>query len=89
MRILAEVWPDPAKVPQLVALLPWGHLRVLLDQLKDPALRECTCGRQSNTVGAALCWFSRSRAACMSGLQTCGRLGAGPETGSSPCTDTF
>jgi predicted nuclease of restriction endonuclease-like (RecB) superfamily len=40
MRTLAEVWPDPAKVPQLVALLPWGHLRVLLDQLKVPALRE-------------------------------------------------
>ncbi len=40
MRTLAEVWPDPEKVPQLVALLPWGHLRVLLDQLKDPALRE-------------------------------------------------
>jgi len=40
MRTLAEVWPDPAKVPQLVALLPWGHLRVLLDQLKDPGLRE-------------------------------------------------
>ena len=27
-------------LPQLVALLPWGHLRVLLDQIKDPALRE-------------------------------------------------
>jgi len=40
MRTLAEDWPDPAKVPQLVALFPWGHLRVLLDQLKDPALRE-------------------------------------------------
>ena len=40
MRTLAEVWPDPAKVPQLVALLPWGDLRILLDQLKDPALRD-------------------------------------------------
>ena len=40
MRTLAEVWPDPEKVPQPVALLPWGHQRVLLDQLKDPALRE-------------------------------------------------
>jgi predicted nuclease of restriction endonuclease-like (RecB) superfamily len=40
MRTLAEVWLDPEKVPQLVALLPWGHLRVLLDQLKDPVLRE-------------------------------------------------
>jgi hypothetical protein len=40
MRTLAEVWPDPAKVPQLVALLPSGHLRILLDQLKDPTLLE-------------------------------------------------
>lgn len=40
MRSLAEAWPDPEIVPQLVALLPWGHLRVLLDQLKDPVLRE-------------------------------------------------
>ena len=38
MRSLAEAWPDPEIVPQLVALLPWGHLRVLLDQLKDPVL---------------------------------------------------
>ena len=27
-------------MPQLVALLPWGHLRVLLDQFKVPTLRE-------------------------------------------------
>jgi predicted nuclease of restriction endonuclease-like (RecB) superfamily len=40
MRTLAEAWPDPEIVPQLVALLPWGHLRVLLDQLKDAGLRE-------------------------------------------------
>lgn len=40
MRSLAEAWPEPEIVPQLVALLPWGHLRVLLDQLKDPGLRE-------------------------------------------------
>ena len=40
MRSLAEAWPDSEIVPQLVALLPWGHLRVLLDQLKDPVLRE-------------------------------------------------
>jgi hypothetical protein len=39
MRTLAEVWPEPPRVPQLVALLPWDHLRVLLDQLKDPDLR--------------------------------------------------
>ncbi len=40
MRSLAEAWPDDEKVPQLVALLPWGHLRVLLDQLKSPVLRD-------------------------------------------------
>lgn len=35
MRSLAEAWPDSAIVPQLVALLPWGHLRVLMDRLED------------------------------------------------------
>ena len=40
MRSLAAAWPDPAIVPQLVALLPWGHLRVLLDQLMDRETRE-------------------------------------------------
>jgi predicted nuclease of restriction endonuclease-like (RecB) superfamily len=40
MRSLAEAWPDAEIVPQLVALLPWGHLRVLLDQLKEGEQRE-------------------------------------------------
>jgi predicted nuclease of restriction endonuclease-like (RecB) superfamily len=40
MRSLAEAWPDSAIVPQLVALLPWGHLRVLLDRLNDRETRE-------------------------------------------------
>jgi predicted nuclease of restriction endonuclease-like (RecB) superfamily len=40
MRSLAEAWPHAEIVPQLVALLPWGHLRVLLDQLKDREERE-------------------------------------------------
>lgn len=40
MRSLAEAWPDSEIVPQLVALLPWGHLRVLLDRLKDREARE-------------------------------------------------
>jgi len=40
MRSLAEAWPDPAIVPQRVALLPWGHLRLLLDRVKDPAARD-------------------------------------------------
>jgi hypothetical protein len=33
MRSLAEAWPDYEIVPQLVALLPWGYLRVLLDRV--------------------------------------------------------
>ena len=40
MRSLAAAWPDPEIVPQLVALLPWGHLRVLLDRAKDGPIRE-------------------------------------------------
>ena len=40
MRSLAEAWPETEIVPQLVALLPWGHLRVLLDRLKDRKTRE-------------------------------------------------
>jgi predicted nuclease of restriction endonuclease-like (RecB) superfamily len=40
MRSLAEAWPDPQVVPQRVALLPWGHLRLLLDRVKDPEARD-------------------------------------------------
>lgn len=40
MRSLAEAWPDPEMLPQRVALLPWGHLRLLLDRVKDPVVRE-------------------------------------------------
>jgi predicted nuclease of restriction endonuclease-like (RecB) superfamily len=40
MRSLAEAWPDPEVVPQRVALLPWGHLRLLLDRVKSPAARD-------------------------------------------------
>jgi DUF1016 N-terminal domain len=40
MRSLAAAWPDPAIVPQLVALLPRGHLRVLLDRVKDGPTRD-------------------------------------------------
>jgi predicted nuclease of restriction endonuclease-like (RecB) superfamily len=40
MRSLAEAWPDTAIVPQRVALLPWGHLRLLLDRVKDSAARD-------------------------------------------------
>jgi predicted nuclease of restriction endonuclease-like (RecB) superfamily len=40
MRSLAEAWPDPQVVPQRVALLPWGHLRLLLDRVKEPEARD-------------------------------------------------
>jgi predicted nuclease of restriction endonuclease-like (RecB) superfamily len=39
MRQLAESWPDESIVPQLVAQIPWGHNRLLLDRVKDPAER--------------------------------------------------
>jgi predicted nuclease of restriction endonuclease-like (RecB) superfamily len=39
MRTFAEAWPDAEIVPQAVGQLPWGHNRVLLDKLKDPAQR--------------------------------------------------
>ncbi len=44
MRSLAEAWPDPEIVPQRVALLPWGHIRLLLDRVKDPAVRDWYLG---------------------------------------------
>lgn len=39
MRALAEAWPDETIVPQLVAQIPWGHNRILLDRVKDPSVR--------------------------------------------------
>jgi predicted nuclease of restriction endonuclease-like (RecB) superfamily len=40
MRALAEAYPDPGFVQQVVAQLPWGHHVVLLDRLKDFRERE-------------------------------------------------
>lgn len=40
MKKLAECWPDAVKVPQLVALIPWGQNRLLLDRTKDHPERE-------------------------------------------------
>ena len=40
MRSFAEAWPNSAMLPQLVATLPWGHQRVLLDKVKDSNVRE-------------------------------------------------
>ena len=44
MRSLAQAWPDPEVLPQRVALLPWGHLRMLLDRVKEPAARDWYLG---------------------------------------------
>ena len=40
MRALAEAYPDPEFVQQVVALLPWGHNVRVLDLLKDAGQRE-------------------------------------------------
>jgi hypothetical protein len=40
MRRLAEAWPGPEFVPQLVAQIPWGHPRVLLDRIEEPDARD-------------------------------------------------
>ncbi len=35
MKALSELWPGSQIVPQPVALLPWGHIRLLLDKTRD------------------------------------------------------
>lgn len=41
MRSFAEAWPSlGSKVPQPVGLLPWGHIRLLLDKVDDQTERE-------------------------------------------------
>jgi predicted nuclease of restriction endonuclease-like (RecB) superfamily len=39
MRRFAEAWPDPAAAPPLEHL-PWGHIRLLLDEISDPQVRD-------------------------------------------------
>ena len=39
MRSFAAAWPEEENVPQAVGQIPWGHVRSLLDKLKDPAIR--------------------------------------------------
>jgi predicted nuclease of restriction endonuclease-like (RecB) superfamily len=45
MRALAEAWPQV--VPQPVAQLPWGHVRVLLDRIDDRSEREWYAARDA------------------------------------------
>lgn len=41
MRSFAKAWPSIDQiVPQAVGLLPWGHIRVLLDKLEDQDRRD-------------------------------------------------
>lgn len=40
MRALAEAYPDPEFVQQVVARIPWGHNVRILDYAKDPRERE-------------------------------------------------
>ena len=39
MREFAEAYPDDGTWPQLVARIPWGHNRVILDRHKEPQAR--------------------------------------------------
>ncbi len=40
MLAFARAWPDQEVLPQLVAKLPWGHNRVILDKIKTQSERE-------------------------------------------------
>jgi predicted nuclease of restriction endonuclease-like (RecB) superfamily len=40
MRSFAADWVEVSKVPQPVALLPWGHIRILIDKLDDQEHRD-------------------------------------------------
>lgn len=40
MRALAEAWPEPEVLQQLIAKLPWGHNVRVLDRVKDRSTRE-------------------------------------------------
>ena len=40
MRSLAEAWPEPEILQQLIARLPWGHNIRVLDKVKDRTQRE-------------------------------------------------
>lgn len=39
MRKFADAYPPGEKVPQLVAQIPWGHNRIILDRLKSDEAR--------------------------------------------------
>ena len=47
MRAFAAAWPAEPISPQPVGRLPWGHVRTLLDQLDDSALRDWYAARDA------------------------------------------
>ena len=57
MRTLAEVWPDPEKVPQLVALCRGATSGFFSISSKTLRCGNGISGRRSNTAGAAMSWF--------------------------------
>ncbi|PPI02663.1 hypothetical protein C5C95_00195 [Rathayibacter sp. AY1B7] len=40
MRSFAAGWADLVNVPQPVAHLPWGHIRILIDKLDEQEKRD-------------------------------------------------
>lgn len=40
MQAFAAAWPDGSISQRSVGKLPWGHVCTLLDQVKDPTLRD-------------------------------------------------
>ena len=55
MRRLAEAWPGPAFVPQAVAQMPWGHLRVWTTRSRSPPPGIGTSASASRGAGPATC----------------------------------
>jgi predicted nuclease of restriction endonuclease-like (RecB) superfamily len=50
MRSFAQQWPDAEIVKQVVSLLPWGHIIILIQRVKDAAARDWYA-RQSTQYG--------------------------------------
>lgn len=71
MRAFAQAWPDE-KLQQAVAELPWGHITVLLDRVKDQELRDWYAGQ------AAEHGWSRAVLANMVASRLHDRVGAAP-----------
>ena len=73
MRSFAKAWPgSDQNVPQPVGLLPWGHIRILIDKLKDQPAREL------HAAAAVENGWSRSALANHIANRTLERTGAAP-----------